>query len=143
MRVWRGHTWLVVIVHVREFSLYNCYSGERYIFFLLSRQKKMNDFSRKLVVHGTRHVVPKIVIYKEDQVVHLSHSEKACHKYVKENGGHMISLNAIRACLNSNIPTPAHVRIIDDVSGACVYNNEEVFKFKRIAGRHRDRHRSE
>ena len=99
----------------------------------------MGDFPKKIEVQSVRHVAPKIIVYKGDEVVHLSHSEKGAHKYVKENGGFMISLNAIRACLNSNIPTPAHVRIIDGVSGACVYNNEEVFKFKRIAGAHRDR----
>ena len=93
---------------------------------------------KKIQVLVVREVRPKIAIYKEDELIHLSNSQKAAFKYLKQLVP-KISLNAIRACLNRNIPTPTHVTIIDNMSGSCTYENQ-VYKFQRLAGHHGDRH---
>ena len=93
---------------------------------------------KKIQVRVVREVRPKIAIYKEDELIHLSNSQKAAFKYLRQLVP-KISLNAIRACLNRNIPTPTHVTIIDDMSGSCTYENQ-VYKFQRLAGHHGDRH---
>ena len=84
-------------------------------------------------------VKPKIEILKNNKTIAHCTSETTAYQFLKNTYIPAITRNKIRCMINGHMPTPRSIRMIDNYSGAILYNEDE-FIVRRIAGGHRDRH---